>query len=137
MIGLARSRWPVPSHEVCLYSPSGGQRWVGVTVLVVDAEEGPYLIGLLRDSQRTHDALEMALARLSRGNTSGASGESPELTPCQLEVLELLSEGNSAKAVGRELDIAEATVRALLSAFGAYSQVEPLARAREMGLLPR
>lgn len=108
---------------------------------MVDAEEGPYLIGLLRDSQRTHDALEMALARLSSGNASGASGESPELTPYQLEVLELLSEGNSAKAVGRELDIAEATVRghvrALLSAFGAHSQVEALARAREMGLLPR
>lgn len=138
---LARSGRSVPSHEARLYSPSGKQRWVSVTVLVVDAEEGPYLILLLRDSQRTHDALEMArtLARLSGGAAPGATGKTPELTPRQVKVLGLLSEGKSAKAIGRELDIAEATVRghvrSLLQALGAHSQVEALAKAREAGLL--
>lgn len=138
---LARAGLSVPSHEARLYSPTGKKRWVGVTVLSVDAEEGPYLIHLLRDSQRMHDTLEMArgLIRRSNGDTPGATGTAPELTARQLEVLRLLSEGKSARTVGRELCIAEATARghvqALLRAFGVHSQVEALARARETGLL--
>lgn len=138
---LARAGRSVPSHEVRVYSPTGKKRWVSVTVLNVDAEEGPYLINLLRDSQRMHDTLEMAraLVRRSNGDVFGTAGNTPELTTRQLEVLRLLSEGKSAKTIGRELDLAEATVRghirALLQAFRAHSQVEALARARETGLL--
>ena len=63
----------------------------------------------------------------------------PTLTPRQTEVLELLSSGRSTREIGRELYLSEATVRnhirALLQAFGAHSQLEVLARAREMGVL--
>jgi len=138
---LARAGLPIPPHEARLYSPSGKKRWMGVTVLVVYAEEGPYLICLLRDSQRMHETLEMArgLIRRSNGDTLGTAGTTPELTARQLEVLRLLSEGKSARTVGRELHIAEPTVRghiqALLRTLGVHSQVEALARARETGLL--
>ncbi|QIN84569.1 PAS domain-containing protein [Rubrobacter tropicus] len=138
---LARAGQSVPSHEVRLCSPTGKKRWVSVTVLNVDAEEGPYLINLLRDSQRMHDALEMAraLVRGSNGDAFDTAGNTPELTSRQLEVLRLLSEGMSARAVGRELGIAEATVRGhvrgLLRAFGMHSQIEVLAEARKTGLL--
>lgn len=137
---LARAGRAVPSHEARLYSPAGEERWVGVTVLGVESEEGPYLIFLIRDSQRLHDILEMArtLVRSWKRNSPGPTGEPPELTPRQREVLRLLSEGKSAKAIGEELNLAEATVRghvrSLLAALGAHSQVEALARAREMGL---
>jgi DNA-binding CsgD family transcriptional regulator len=67
--------------------------------------------------------------------------DAPELTSRQLEVLRLLSEGNSAKEIGQELYLSQATVRnhirSLLQALGAHSQLEALARAREMGLLSR
>lgn len=80
-----------------------------------------------------------ALARVSERKASGVSRETPELTPRQREILELLSEGKSAKSIGQELSVAEATVRghirALLRAFGVHSQVEALARARETGLI--
>src|SRR5918993_961793 len=37
-----------------------GRRWVSVSNLTVETEEGPYLVHLLRDAQGEHDALEMA-----------------------------------------------------------------------------
>jgi DNA-binding NarL/FixJ family response regulator len=63
----------------------------------------------------------------------------PALTPRQLEVLSLLSEGRSAKEIGQELYLSPATVRnhirSLLQVLGAHSQLEALAKARELGLL--
>jgi len=64
----------------------------------------------------------------------------PQITPRQMEVLQLLSSGHSTREIGRELYLSEATVRnhirGLLQAFGAHSQLEVLARARELGVLP-
>jgi hypothetical protein len=52
-----------------------------------------------------------------------------------MEVLQLLSSGHSTREIGRKLYLSEATVRnhirGLLQAFGAHSQLEVLARARE------
>jgi DNA-binding NarL/FixJ family response regulator len=66
--------------------------------------------------------------------------DAPQITPRQTEVLELLSSGRSTKEIGRELYLSEATVRnhirGLLQAFGAHSQLEVLARARESGVIP-
>lgn len=66
--------------------------------------------------------------------------DAPSLTPRQAEVLKLLAAGKSPKEIGRELYLSEATVRnhirGLLKAFGAHSQLEVLARAREAGVLP-
>jgi GAF domain-containing protein len=63
----------------------------------------------------------------------------PQITPRQMEVLELLSSGRSTREIGRTLYLSEATVRnhirGLLQAFGAHSQLEVLARARELGVL--
>lgn len=137
---LARSGRSVPSYEARLYSPSGAERWVSVTVLVAHIPEGPYLVKLLRDSQRTHETLQMAraLIRTTERQFPGAA-QAPELTSRQLEVLGLLSRGGSAKSIAADLGLAEATVRghiqALLQAFGAGSQIEAVARAREAGLL--
>jgi DNA-binding NarL/FixJ family response regulator len=54
-------------------------------------------------------------------------------------VLKLLSEGNSAKEIGSELYLSEATVRnhirAMFQVLGAHSQLDALAKARESGLL--
>jgi len=63
----------------------------------------------------------------------------PALTGRQLEVLQLLAAGKSARDIGAELYLSQATVRnhirALLQALGAHSQLEAL--AREFGLLAR
>lgn len=68
-----------------------------------------------------------------------AQKSAPDLTPRQLEVLELISSGSSAKEIKVELSISEATVRGhirlILQAVGAHTQLEAVARAREAGLL--
>jgi len=65
--------------------------------------------------------------------------QAPQITPRQMEVLQLLSSGHSTREIGRKLYLSEATVRnhirGLLQAFGAHSQLEVLARAREAGVL--
>ena len=122
---------------------SGERRWVSVSNLTLETEEGPYLVHLLRDSQGTHDALQMAhgLIQLSTKKEAPAPRRQdvPALTPRQLEVLMLLSEGKSVREIGKELYLSEATVRnhvrSLLQALGAHSQLEVLAKAREMGIL--
>jgi len=81
------------------------------------------------------------VVRLSSAVRVGArrKEEAPVLTPRQAEVLALLAGGRSAREIGRELYLSQATVRnhirALLVALGAHSQLEALARAREVGLL--
>jgi PAS domain S-box-containing protein len=140
---LARAHRPVSSFEMRIKTRSGVKRWMNVSNLTVETEEGPYLVHLLRDSQGTHDALEMArgLIQLSSKEEAPAPKRKdiPALTPRQLEVLQLLSEGKSVKEIGKELYLSEATVRnhvrSLLQALGAHSQLEVLAKAREMGIL--
>jgi DNA-binding CsgD family transcriptional regulator len=138
---LAQEGRPVSGYEMRIRTRSG-RRWVSASNLTIETEEGPYLVHLLRDSQESHDALEMArgLIQLSSKREAPAPRrDAPALTPRQLEVLQLLSEGKNAKEIGGELYLSQATVRnhirALLQALGAHSQLEVLARARELGVL--
>jgi DNA-binding NarL/FixJ family response regulator len=76
----------------------------------------------------SHDTLEMArgLIRLSSKDEAAVPTRQdvPALTPRQLEVLRLLSEGKNARELGGELYLSQATVRnhirALLEALGAH-----------------
>jgi PAS domain S-box-containing protein len=140
---LAQTHRPVSSFEMRIKTRSGVKRWMNVSNLTVETEEGPYLVHLLRDSQGTHDTLEMARGLIQLSSKEGPPApkrkDIPALTPRQLEVLQLLSEGKSVKEIGKELYLSEATVRnhvrSLLQTLGAHSQLEVLAKAREMGIL--
>jgi PAS domain S-box-containing protein len=143
---LACAGEPAPGCDVRVFTRSGGERWVGVSSLAVDTKEGAYLINLVRDTQAARETLEMArhLLRLSREAaqvkvSTPNTRDTPVLTPRQLEVLGLLAAGKSAREICHELYLSQATVRnhirALLLALGAHSQLEALARAREVGLL--
>ena len=140
---LAQAHRPVSSFEMRIRTRSGDKRWVSVSNLTLETEEGPFLVHLLRDSQGTHDALEMARGLIQLSSKEGAPApkrkDIPALTPRQLEVLQLLSEGKSVKEIGKKLYLSEATirnhVRSLLQTLGAHSQLEVLAKAREIGIL--
>jgi PAS domain S-box-containing protein len=144
VMALTRAGRTVPSYDMRVDTRMSGKRWVNVSVLSIDSEDGPYLVHLLRDAQKAHDALEMArdLVRLSSKVSAPAPDprDVPELTPRQAEVLALLAEGRSVKEICAELFLSKATVRnhvrALLQALGAHSQLEAVASARKMGLLP-
>ncbi len=137
---------PVTSYDMQIRASSGGKRWVNVSTLSIDSEEGPYVVHLMRDSQKTHETVEMAqgLIQLNRKKDQNAGGfpdrrDVPALTARQLEMLNHLSEGKSVKEIKAELHLSEATVRnhirSVLQALGAHSQLEALARARELGIL--
>ena len=124
---LARAHQPVSSYEMRIRTRSGQKRWVSASNLTIETDEGFYLVHLFRDSQGTHDTLEMArgLIQLSSKREAPAPRrrDVPALTPRQLEVLKLLSEGKSAREIGSDLYLSQATVRnhirALLVALGA------------------
>ncbi|KTT35592.1 response regulator [Pseudomonas rhizoryzae] len=67
------------------------------------------------------------------------ASDRPRLTPRQIEVLELLSQGLSNKLIGRRLELSEHTVRghvqALLAALRVASRTEAIYTARRLGLL--
>jgi DNA-binding CsgD family transcriptional regulator len=135
---------PVSSYDMRVCARWGGKRWVNVSILSVDCEEGTYLVHLLRDAQEIHETLEMArgLIRLTSNKKSAPKADPrdvPALTSRQLEVLKLLAEGKSVREIGEVLYLSKATVRnhvrSLLQALGAHSQLEALAKARQIGLL--
>ena len=47
---LARAHRPVSSFEMRIRTRSGDRRWVSVSNLSLETEEGPFLVHLLRDS---------------------------------------------------------------------------------------
>jgi PAS domain S-box-containing protein len=141
---LSRAGRPVDSYEMRVFTRSG-TRWFNVSNISVDSEEGTYLVHLMRDAQKAHETLEMAqkMIQLSSANSAPAPDrrDIPALTPRQLEVLALLAEGETAKKIGRELYLSEATVRnhirSLLQALGVHSQLEALSKAYKTGLLTK
>ena len=144
----ARTGQPVPGYDVRVLTRTSGRRWVNLSTLVVGSDQGPYLVHLMRDVQEAHETLEMARGLIRLSSTEVGTEMSrpvprdiPNLTGRQLEVLQLLAAGKSARDIGTELYLSQATVRnhirALLQGLGAHSQLEALARAREFGLLAR
>jgi DNA-binding CsgD family transcriptional regulator len=112
---LAREGFPVPCRAMLVRTAGGRTRVDVSTVALGDGRLMHVLVG----------------PRPSRGAAS--------LTARQREVLGLMAEGLSAKAIASRLGIAETTVRTyirlILRELGAHSQLEALAKARRAGLL--
>jgi DNA-binding NarL/FixJ family response regulator len=93
-------------------------------------------VALLRDATQR-------LARLVEGlegsPPAAAPAAGPMLTRRQLEVLGLLAEGLGTAEIARRLWLSRCTVRnhvtAILTALGAHSRLEAVARARALQLL--
>ena len=127
-----------------LISARSGRRYGAEDVALA---EGLAHCAALALNNARHRASEVELVReLVRRASEGKRvisplrKEAPQVTPRQMEVLKMLSSGRSTREIGRELYLSEATVRnhirGLLQAFGAHSQLEVLARARESGVIP-
>lgn len=94
------------------------------------------------------DAIVRLIERVLNGESGfddlpGGGGESetmPVLTPRQIDVLSLLAEGLSNKAIEHRLNIAERTVRSHLTevfaALGAHSRTQAILKAQRLGIIP-
>lgn len=83
-------------------------------------------------------AFEMAVPAAGAGHT--ASQQDDVLPPRQYEVLKLVAQGFSNKAIAKRLDVSEHTIRnqvvAILRHFGAQTRTQAVANAQRHGVLP-
>lgn len=97
----------------------------------------PTLTAALRLVLDGHDYLPPLL--LNDPTAARRVGPSGAITARQRQVLHLLASGLPNKEIGRQLDIAERTVKlhvqALFDLLGAHNRTHAVARAREAGLL--
>ena len=102
------------------------------------AENHDTLVAALRLVLDGHDYLPPLLLSAVPGDGAVAGRVAP-LTSRQHEVLQGLARGLPNKAIGRELDIAERTVKlhvqALFEILGALNRTHAVVKAREAGLL--
>jgi PAS domain S-box-containing protein len=128
---LAGQGWPVRCQRLLVKTGSGLKKAVWLSTIAVRDGDDPVYMHLMRNGPEpsVDDEEEPAKPR----------GPEPKLTDRQLEVLELMRDGLSAKSISRRLRIAEPTVRnhirAILLELGCHSQLEALAKARRWGLI--
>lgn len=84
----------------------------------------------------------LASVLLPTGDSESSLSDAPlleELTPRESQVLQLLAEGLTNKAIAQRLDISDHTVKfhvnAILSKLGAQSRTEAVVRATRLGLI--
>ena len=81
----------------------------------------------------------MELAAQREGDPPSAAIGRPRLTDRQIDVLRLISAGQSNKQIARELDLSPATIKAhtaaAMAALGAANRAEAVFRASEQGLI--
>ena len=126
---LAGEGWPVRCQRLMIKTAAGTRRGVSVSTIAVRNGDRPLYVHLMRNG------VEVDID----GNADAPTGRQPTLTRRQLEVLELIDQGHSAKAIAERLQIAEPTVRnhirAILLELGCHSQLEALAAARKRHML--
>jgi PAS domain S-box-containing protein len=127
---LAGQGWPVRCQRLLVKTDGGAKKAVWLSTVAVRDGVDPLYLHLMRNGPESGpDDDEPARPR----------GPEPRLTDRQTEVLELMRDGLSAKAISQRLRIAEPTVRnhirAILLELGCHSQLEALAKARRWGLI--
>jgi DNA-binding CsgD family transcriptional regulator len=120
---LALEGWPVPCRRMVIRTPNG-RKPVSISTVCVRREGGvPTVLNLLRNGNGV-EPTKKAMKRL---------------TARQVEVLQLLAEGQPAKVVAVRLRIGETTARnhiaAILRRLGCHSQLEAVAEARRLELI--
>ena len=140
---------PVENIEFHVRKTSGELARVTVSVVVGPGRSDPDLVLLLRPVLRRRKAdafIEQVLAappspggEENGRRAGGRPGARIELTPRQLEVLLLLSQGLDADEIARSLEVSENTVRShiqnIFTRMGVHNQVQAVARAIRDGLI--
>ncbi|MDP9736568.1 response regulator transcription factor [Curtobacterium sp. 260] len=107
--------------------------------LLKAAPESEILAGL-RATARGETALAPSAAAALVRRTTARAPVGPALSPRELEVLQLVAQGNSNPAIGRTLFVSETTVKTHLGhvfeKLGVNDRTRAVTRAMELGLLP-
>lgn len=124
---LARQGFPVSCTNLLVRTPRGERR-ITISTIVLRNGRGSLILHPMRETP-------VEPAQRPRSETA----RPPGLTPRQLEILTLLAGGVRVREIAQRLSLSETTVRnhvrAVLSELGAHSQLEAVARARDLSLL--
>lgn len=105
----------------------------GAAAFVSKAATAEHILGVIRDV--SGGLADAAPARAG----ADAPADKPQFTPRQYEVLDLLSQGLTNKAIGRRLNLSENTIRghvqAILTALDVDNRSEAAFAARRRGLV--
>ncbi|MFW6070301.1 MAG: LuxR C-terminal-related transcriptional regulator [bacterium] len=112
----------------------------GVHALLLRDTAADRLVAALQALSRDLLVLDPALADALRPDLSTLDAQLAEpLTPREQEVLQLLAEGLSNRAIGQQLQISEHTVKfhvtAIMGKLDAQSRTEAVVRATRLGLI--
>ncbi|WP_159573960.1 response regulator transcription factor [Curtobacterium sp. 18060] len=113
----------------------------GATGYLLKAAPESEILAGVRATARGETALApSAAAALVRRATGSSAVAGPSLTPRELEVLQLVAQGNSNPAIGRALFLSETTVKTHLGhvfeKLGVNDRTRAVTRAMELRLLP-
>lgn len=128
------------------------RKWPRTPVVMVSSDDTPDTVreamergaAAFVSKDDTADSIVSVIEPLLRGAPpaqprAAAAGEAHRLTPRQREVLDLMCQGLSNKAIGRRLELSENTVRSHVQATLAFLQVSSRAEAafaaRRQGLV--
>ncbi len=129
------------------------RKWPGVPAIILSADDTDYTVrqALQRGASAfvskaaTAEHIMTVIARVGGGPAlcqdprSDLADDKPQFTPRQYEVLGLLSQGLTNKAIGRRLNLSENTIRghvqAILLALDVDNRAEAAFAARRRGLV--
>jgi len=111
IMSLACRRQPVHSFDMCTRTKTGRSIWINVSVLVADGACRPQVVHLFRDVTATKELVAMLHERRRPARTAAANGGVSTLSPRELEVLALLSDGLGNAAIAERLRVHRGTVR--------------------------
>jgi DNA-binding NarL/FixJ family response regulator len=111
----------------------------GVTALLNRQVDGGKLAAVVGTAVHNLTILDPALAQSLLLSAAPAPPLDDELTPRELDVLQLLAEGMTNKAIAQRLEISDHTVKfhvnAIMSKLAAQSRTEAVVRATRLGLI--
>lgn len=124
---LLREGYCMPATMLHARTPKGRRR-LSLDTITAPGENGRVFLHVMHDAPPAEPAAGTA-----------QSESQPQLTPRQREILTLLADGMSVKAIARELGLVEPTVRnhirLLFVALGVHSQLEAVALAHRLRLV--
>jgi PAS domain S-box-containing protein len=144
---------PVPNYDTCVRTASGELRWINISTLTLPPlapQATPLVVHLFRDAtrhRRNESFVLQVLGMVERLQASAspspvitaAATRAGNLTEREGEVLSLLAQGLSTRAIALSLSIRPATTRNhvqnILTKLHAHTRLEAVARALELGLI--
>ena len=153
-ISLARVGTVPPSHTVLSKTKSGEPRWIGISHVLVpnDSRKLGALVHIFRDATEAVEATKtverlVAVIRplpdvnvtFATPNQSGTKSPPNPLTGREVEVLRLLSQGQSGNDIARQLVLSNTTTRNhiqhILAKLDVHSRLEAVVFASRQGII--